>query len=477
MDQEALAYLPQSPGYPDGVTKLGLVRADNTGHDNTLAYIDQGSFLALRALGRQPIMQFVWIYEHGVDLDGLRQFQRNLNDGLLGRHIETSPLPFGRHRWVAHPGPTDLEIAPVDMPREQVWEWADERIGRLTDPEHGPAWHLGVQPLIEGGAAVSLVVSHSVADAIGLCEAIADAARGDHRDLDYPSPGARTYIKALKEDLLIIARSVPDIARAVTATVRTVRASQDERPPAGPKKPRTKQSRLTHEDDHSPVVAPSATAWIDLDLWDRRAEGLGGTSNSLFAGLATRLAVLMGRQLPDNRVLLSWPVSIRTAGDTRANALTAALMTADSTVVTNTLRAIRSDMKTALTTTAKTSKDQLATMGVVQFTPKVLVRRLEAMIGDLSAVGCSNLGELDSIINRPDGTDADRMTFRSLEPQITKATLDRTHGYLYLGSGRVNGRIFISTNGWVPGESNTKECLRARLQTAITEMGLTAEIE
>lgn len=469
------------------MTRLGLVRSDNTladktGPDNTLAYIDQGSFLALRALGRQPIMQFVWIYERAIDINGIRRFQRNLNDGLLGRHIETSPLPFGRHRWVAHPGPADLEIAPIDRPREQIWEWADERIRIPTDPEHGPAWHLGVQPLIGGGAAVSLVVSHSVADAIGLCEAIADAARGDHRDFSYPPPRTRTYAEALKQDLLVIARSIPDVARAVTATARTVRASKEERPATGPKQSGAKEADLkrsspTDGSDDAPVVAPSVTAWIDLELWDQRAESLGGTSNSLFAGLATRLAVLMGRELPDNRVLLSWPVSTRTVGDTRANALTAALMTADATSVTTTLKPIRSDMKSALTATAKTAQDQLASMGVVQFTPKVLVRRLEAMIGDLSAVGCSNLGEFDSIINRPDGTDADRMTFRSLEPQITKAVLDRTHGYLYLGSGRVNGRIFISTNGWVPGESNTKQRLRERLQTAITEMGLTGEIE
>ena len=55
--------------------------------DNTLAYIDQGSFLALRALGRGPLIQFTWIYDRAVDLDGLRRFHANLGFGLLGRRI------------------------------------------------------------------------------------------------------------------------------------------------------------------------------------------------------------------------------------------------------------------------------------------------------------------------------------------------------------------------------------------------------
>ena len=79
--------------------------------DNTLAYIDQASFLGLRALGRGPLIQFTWVYDRPVDIDGLRRFHRNLGHGLLGRLVERSPLPFGRHRWVASTGPVDLDIA------------------------------------------------------------------------------------------------------------------------------------------------------------------------------------------------------------------------------------------------------------------------------------------------------------------------------------------------------------------------------
>ena len=39
--------------------------------DNTLDYIDQASFLGLRALGHGPVIQFTWIYARDVDLDAV----------------------------------------------------------------------------------------------------------------------------------------------------------------------------------------------------------------------------------------------------------------------------------------------------------------------------------------------------------------------------------------------------------------------
>lgn len=50
-------------------------------------------------------------------------------------------------------------------------------------------------------------------------------------------------------------------------------------------------------------------------------KNLGGTSNSLFAGFAARLGQLLGRVDADGLAMLSYPVSDRTEGDTRANAL------------------------------------------------------------------------------------------------------------------------------------------------------------
>ncbi len=447
--------------------------------DNTLSYMDQGSFLALRALGRQPLIQFVWIYDRPVDVEGLRRFQRNLGDGLLGRRIETSPLPFGRHHWVAEPGPVDLAVAAADRPREQVWEWADERVRVPVDPEWGPAWHLGVVSLSDGGAAVSLVVSHSVIDALGLSHSIADAVTGARRDLGYPHPGARTTRQALRDDLRVTARSVPETARALAASVQVARSARaDLATSMKSAVPQVDTRDSVRSADKTEVVAPTATAWVDLQQWDQRAARLGGTSNSLFAGVACRLAKAMDRVDSDGRVQLSWPVSDRVDGDTRANALTAATISADPADVTHSLAGLRSEMKAALTALPRTSEELLAPLPLVPLTPKLLARRLEMMVGKIGdPVGCSNLGELDPAVNRPDGTDAHRLAFRMLEPRITADVLDRTRGYLYLGSGRVNGRIFVSIGGWVPGGPNTKNRLRSALRQALADLELSAEIE
>jgi hypothetical protein len=447
--------------------------------DNTLTYMDQGSFLALRALGRQPLIQFMWIYDRAVDLDGLRRFQRNLGHGLLGRRIEVSPLPFGRHRWVAEPGPADLEIAVADRPRDEVWDWADERVRLPVDPEWGPAWRLGAVPLTNGGTAVSLVVSHSVADALALCSAIGDAANGHRRDLGYPPPAARTTGEALAEDLRASLRSVPETARAVAATARLARsAREDVAASMKAAAPQVNSQSGSPVGAKREVIAPTATVWFELAHWDQRAASLGGTSNSLFAGLASRLGKVMGRVGADGRVQLSWPVSDRVADDTRANALTAAMISVDPATVTETLAGVRGEMKAALTALPQTSAELLAPLPLAPLTPKVLARRLEMMVGKIGdPVGCSNIGDMDPAVNRPDGTDADRMAFRLLEPKITAGILDRTRGYLYLGSGRVHGRIFVSVGAWVPGGPNTKERLRGALRQALADMGLDGAVE
>ena len=123
---------------------------------------------------------------------GLRRFHRNLGCGLLGRRIERSPIPFARDRWVMAPAPEDIDIAATPRPRAEVSAWADERVRLPIDPEWGPGWHLGVLPLEDGGAAVTLVVSHTIVDGVGLVQAIADAAEGRTHDLGYPPAGSRS---------------------------------------------------------------------------------------------------------------------------------------------------------------------------------------------------------------------------------------------------------------------------------------------
>jgi diacylglycerol O-acyltransferase / wax synthase len=441
--------------------------------DNTLEYIDQGSFLALRALGRGPLIQFTWIYERPVDIDGLRRFHTNLGYGLLGRRIERSALPFGRDRWVASPGPADIEISTQDRPRSEVWLWADERVRLPIDPQAGPSWHLGVAPLTDGGTAVSLVVSHSVGDAKAINIAITDAVQGFRRDLGYPPPGSRTPGQALREDARQTLRNVPDLAKAVVSAVKVARSESEGLSTSVKSGGRQRSRAATSE-----VVAPNAAVFFDAEHWDERARSLGGTSNSLFAALGARLGHILGRTDEDGRVRLSLPVSERGTDDVRANALTEASVIADPSKVTTDLSDIRRDVKAALTALSEAPNELLGPLALVPLTPGFLVRRLEGMVQQVgSPVGCSNIGELESEINRPDGSDADYLTIRMLEPKVTTAVLDRMGGLLFLVTGRANGRVFLTVASWVVGSANTREALRDSVRQALADMELSGIVE
>lgn len=441
--------------------------------DNTLAYIDQASFLGLRALGRGPLIQFTWVYDRPVDFDGLRRFHRNLGHGLLGRLVERSPLPFGRHRWVASTGPVDLDLAAADLPRRDVWTWADERATVPIDPEFGPQWHLGIQPLIGGGAAVSLVVSHTTGDGLAMCEAVTDAVNGVRRDLGYPPPSSRARRQAMAEDARQAVRAIPDMGRAVAATVRVARSQRDD---LASSMSSVRAQPVTGEE--RTVVVPCVVTLVDTGQWDAHAKALGGNSNSLLAGFATRLGLLLGRTDDAGLVTLSYPVSERVPGDTRGNALTEARMKADPMRVTTDLTELRIAMKREFAALREKPNELLEPLPLTPLTPRLLVRRLESMIVERGApIGCSNLGDIDPAVNRPDGTDADFMALRIVEPKITTTILDRAGGLLFLASSRLGGLVTVTVAAWRPGGENTKGALREVVIKALGDFGLTGTVE
>jgi diacylglycerol O-acyltransferase / wax synthase len=441
--------------------------------DNTLAYTDQGSF-RLRSLGRGVVMQYVWIYENGVDLEGLRRFQRNLRHTLLTRLIERSPLPFGRHRWVSYDGPADLDIAVTQRHRNEVWDWVDERSFVPIDPELGPPWRLAVQPLIGGGAAVSLAVSHTTGDAVAVMLAIVDAVHGTHRDFGFPPPGARTRRQALRQDIAVTVRSALKLPATLAAGRRAAR-QQPEYPStaAAPAAPAPSSAARGQR-----LVVPRVYGYVDTQDWDARAKALGGTRNVLFVGFSARLGYRLGRSVDDGRVVLSVAVSNRTDGDTRANPLNAITALANPNEVTQNLAELRGAVKQALIELAETGDALLAPLALIPFTPKVVVRQLEN--GALSVgkrVGCTNIGEMPPEVNRPDGSDADFFSLRGGEPGITAATLDRSGGHLLASAASLRDKVWFSVASWEPGRTNTKAALAEVVHAALDDFGLRGSIE
>jgi len=439
--------------------------------DNTLDYIDQASFLGLRALGHGPVIQFTWIYTRDVDLDGLRRFHRNLGHGLLGRRIERSPLPFGRHRWIAWPGPADIDVASSARPRSEVQIWLDEQAALPIDPEFGPPWRLTVQPITGGGAAVSLVLSHTVADGVGATIAVVEAANGANRNLGYPAAVRSSKIAALLADSRIFVRDIPSMFRAAIAAARVVRSQGDAISTS------VRDSKIKEAGSDQPVTISMVTVYADAELWDSRAAELGGTPTSLFIGLTCRLGWRLGWLNDQGVVEITVPVNDRTDGDTRGNALTQVSMTVDPAEVYTDLSMVRADLKTALTTLGDVRHELLTPLPLVPLVPKAVARRLEGMIISTGVIGSSNLGQFDPAANRPDGTDADLFAVRMAEA-LTRADVRRTGGSFFpVVTGRVNGRIFISVGYTNADDTTTRADVTKWVRETLEDFGLTARIE
>ncbi len=443
--------------------------------DNTLDHIDQASFLGLRALGHGPVIQFTWIYGHSVDLDALRRFHRNLGRGLLGRRIERSPLPFGRHRWIAWPGPADLAIAATTVPRDQVYRWFDDQSALPIDPEYGPPWRLAVQPIAEGGAAVSLVLSHTIADGVGATLAVVDAAEGVDRDLGYPAAARPAKIPALLADSRQIIREIPAMVKAAVALARLARSRRDQLASSART---TKAARVTAgRADAEPVRLAMITVYAPAPEWDSRAAELGGTPTSLFIGLTCRLGGRLGWTDADGRVGITVPVNERVEGDTRGNALTQVSMTVDPEQVCADLSTVRGDLKAALSTLGDARHEFLTPLPLVPLIPKAVARRLEGVVIRVGIIGSSNLGEFEPAANRPDGTDADYFAVRMGEA-LTRADIRRTGGSFFpVVTGRTNGQIFISIGYTNADGTTTREQLTEQVRATLADFGLDARIE
>ena len=433
-----------------------------------LALLDQAAYLRLRATGQGSVVQCTWVYDRDVDIDELRVFNGNLGHGLLGRRIERSPLPFGRHRWVHEDHTPDVALT-ARRPRAEIGAWLEQRARVQVDPEWGPTFHLGVLPLDDGGCAVTLVASHCVADGLGLGIAIAEAVKGERRNLGYPQPNSRTRWRAVSEDLADAIRSFPAVLRALLATLLILLRLTPDAPGAA-----TSRSRDIAGDD---VELPSVTMQTDAAVWDARARALNGSSNTLFVAFAARLANRIGRVHPDgSTVTVVLPVSERGDDDDRANALTSITLDVDSRTVADDMTSVRADVKSSLKTLAEQPNEMLAGLPLIPFTPRWLVRKTEgiAMASSRLPVGCSNLGSFDTVIGRVDGADASEVSMRLAEQGITRRRIEQSHGQLFCGTGTINGNRFLTIVAYENGLQNSAASTREVAQDALADLNLSA---
>jgi hypothetical protein len=329
-----------------------------------------------------------------------------------------------------------------------------------------------VLPFTDGGTGVSLVASHCLTDGVGLSEAVAAAACGDNNAIDWPAPASRRRWQALREDARQTVRDMPAIGRAIGDAARFVRNNRDRAESAAPL-PRKPPPPTTGADE--PITLPTATIFVDTDEWDSRAQALGGTSNTLLAAFAARLAQGIGRVAPDGSVTLTMPINERTAGDTRANAITNVDITVDPAPTTTDLHEIRAATKQALIRSKEEPDERWTLLPLVLLVPERLGKRwVGAATNSAASVGASNVGAVNPAVNRPDGTDADYFVMKSLSSGMTTAMMHQLGGLLSLLSGRAHGRVFVSVVAYQPDRPNSNNELQQRVSCVLSELSLTA---
>jgi len=451
------------------------VRGAAASPDNVLPYPDQALFLALRGAGHEAVMQALWIYERPIDLDGVKRFHRNLFGTLLARRIEPSPLPFGRHRWVSQPfTDSNFEIAEIPRTRAEFYAWADEQVELPLDPESGWAWRLGVQPFTDGSTAVSLVISHCVADGAGSVLACVQASTGATRDLGYPAAGSRTRWRGIREDLRQLRRDLPQIGRTLrrAASVAVRRRGELARP--GAALPAVTADRRT-------VRMPSASAFIDAAQWHACAENLGGNSFSLVAGFAGRLAQRLNRAHgPQGLVTLMFPVSDRADfEDTGGNVVSIANVSFDPGRVTSDLSGPRTAIRDGLKKAREVPDEMMELVPLVPFVPKRGIARVaDAAFGFSTElpVSCSNMGVMPPAALCVDGTPAEYLSFRGVDRHVTVENLQRRRGIMTVTSGQIADKMSITVISWQPGMENSSAELHRMIAETLGEFGLTGEI-
>lgn len=89
-----------------------------------------------------------------------------------------------------------------------------------VNPEYGPGWRLAVQSLDGGGSALSLLITHTIADGAAAVQAISDTVANKDVAPVFPAPSARWSLVRVMRDSVESVRALPDVWCALTTAFR-----------------------------------------------------------------------------------------------------------------------------------------------------------------------------------------------------------------------------------------------------------------
>lgn len=427
-----------------------------------LTDIDCVSARGHSALGGTLAIQAVWRYDRPVDIAALERFHEALRHGRLGRAVAPAMIPAAGDRWTTRVEFSPLEVAEEPIASDDLEAWIAEQGHAELRTFGGPAWRLAATPLDNGESAVSLLVSHTLADGHAFCAAVTDAVADKRLDLAYPTDefGRMRLLAGDLRDAARRTRSFPSAAGLALRLAFTGRRG------AGPTDDEARDFRL-----------PTVTATVPAQLWHAAARARGGTGTTLAVAMMTAIATRLGRTDEAGRVRMMMPVSTRTADDLRANALTSIAFEVDvHDGEPADLAALRAVMKEKLTEAAAGGQDVPPLVPVAVALPRGSYARLARQAAtDPTSTVCSSLGKLDPEILRIDGRPASAMMLGLVNQSLNSpSVVTERGGNLYVALIEAAEKITLRVMGYQPPALLDAEQLAELVRAALAEYELSA---
>lgn len=388
--------------------------------------------------------QFGWRFETPPDMSRVQNFNEGIAAGALSRKADRAWFPIARDRWSrsATSRPLHLEPEPVS----DVLGWLDGRVTADFDPAIGRAWQVSFARTTDGGAVLSLVAAHAIADGAALLDAVVRADGGTPAPVPARNGPLATAVDDLADGLQQL-RAVADWA---------INRPRGKRTPAHAKaKPEAPAGwRIPH------VVVECDSAELA-----RTAAARGGSPNSLFVAALARVAATAG--CADGIVPAALPVSGRETGDARANSTRIAVAGLDRSVLDqHDLAAVKAECKHAYQRLAASSPASQP-LALVQMLPDAVVRRLPPP--PAATVLASSLGRVPGeLCGAPVRSVSATAHYPGAEPAEVATIGDGVTGWLSDSGSRTT----ISVCGLAPGRINGVDELRELVTSEFASWGL-----
>jgi hypothetical protein len=434
-----------------------------------VSFADHAMYLAHSVGNQQAVMQLLWRYHRPVDVNALSQFRDRLASGRLARLIKPPIVPFGRPLWTHAPWPsTDFEVSADPLAIEMFQSWCDAQVERPLDPVKGPGWNLTGQVFNDGSTAVSLVISHCIADGMATAIAVSEAVRGEPVHLDSAETSTPSFSASLFGELV---QFIQDLPLTLSALAQLFRSA------VNPKKATRASPSTTTEQDHT-ITLPSVSVRLPLAVWDEKATSLGVTRLTLMAAMTTEFAVALGR-IRENAATLFIPVNQRShPAELDANCVSIATLKVPVDEPLRNLQAFQNRLQSKIRQT-RTAPDVLAALlPLIPYVPKrafIKASRLAfSALTDLP-VTCSHMGESPAEVRRIDGTVADFFCFRGMDRQLTLRTIEQRQGVASLISGSIQGDLLLNFVAYEPNVVTQHVHLRSMVQQLLVRHGINGD--